>query len=517
MRARRWVEQAQVSQVVTTAIAGVVLLVLAVIVAIPDRDSGSDLLSGLPQLPAEAGGVEATAVPLANGDVAGSSAPAGSAPGVTGQARGGAASAPRAQGGATSGTGASSSGGGPAADEATTASDRGITEESIKVGFTISRTANVSATGFALGLRQDQEEVIAALVRWANERGGALGRKITYVTAQEDPTNASTWQTTCIRMTEDEEVFAVLSPASHLGAGNLCYITHGMPHINSGGVTVAASMFDQGRGYLVSTAASGTRAALNWADAMLREGAIGKGKGKVGLLTDDCPQGVEMIDDGLKPFLDDAGVDYVEARTSCDLGAAQQQIPAAVLNLRQSGVDRVFLGVIFTTAQTFMQQAEAQGWRPTYLVSDVWGNNTDFLAQNFPPEQFDRTRATAFSHSGEEPAGVPYSEPTQQCSAILEDAGLPPITEQMGTDAEIVSHCDNFFLLLKVLSNLPRNPIRAQWPAAVAAVGEIQSAYADTARFVPMKYDGGDTYALVEWRRECSCWVQIRPHQPGRF
>ena len=28
--------------------------------------------------------------------------------------------------------------------------------------------------------------------------------------------------------------------------------------------------------------------------------------------------------------------------------------------------------------------------------------------------------------------------------------------------------------------------------------------------------DAGDSYATIEWRRECSCWFQVSPHQPAR-
>lgn len=517
MRFRLWARQAPRAQVVSSLVALTAVLALATnLVAVGEDDDGAGV-----DLTAMAGQTGRTSVAGTTADGAehpasaeGPGAPAGSLAG---------ASVSDARNVASNSAMPSASGSGEPAEvrgsveSRRTASDQGVTADRVKIGFTVVRTGNLSATGFALGLRQDQQEAIRALVDWGNRSGGANGRTIDYVAVEEDPTNSSTWQPTCIQLTEDEKVFAVLAASSHLGAGNECYIEHRVPQIASAATGVAESMFERGGGLFLSTASSGTRAALNWADQAMQEGQIGPGEGELGLLTDECPQDVEIYDVALKPFLQQHGVSYVENRMSCDIGAAQQQVPAAVLQLRQAGVDRVFLGVIFTTAQTFMQQAEAQGWRPTYLVSDLWGNNLDVLSRNFPPEQFDGTVGATFSQSGIERAGVEYNEDIKLCNAVLTEAGLPPITDVMGKDAEIINHCDHFFLFRRIMDRLGPNPTRAEWPRAATEVGTLHGGYAASTTFAANKFNGGDTYALVEWRRECTCWTQIREHRPVRF
>lgn len=507
MRIRLWARQAPRSQVATTAVVAVAVIAALASILVPESDAAVagfavtnlDPVTGAPV----AAATEATSgAPMVTSTGANAASPP---PGET--------PAPRLVGApVTAATG-------PAftpevAAEPRRASAQGITEDTIKIGFLINKTGGLDATGFAIGIRQDQPETIKAIVDWANANGGIKGRTVEYVTVEEDGTNSATWQPACVTMTEDEKVFAVMSGASHNGSGVLCYAERHVPDLNTGSVTVSEETFQRSGGYLVSSGASGSRAVLNWADVMLAEGTIGPGVGKVGLLTAECPQDVEVMDKSLKPFLERAGVDFVEGRVSCDLGAAQQQVPAAVLQMRNAGVDRVFVGVLFPTAQTFMQQASAQQWRPTYLVSDFWGNNLDFTSANYPPDQFDRTVATAFSHTGEDEAN--HSDPVKLCDKILRDAGLDGITEQMGKDSEVVSECDNFFLFMKVMEQLPLNPTHDQWPDAVARVGAVAGAYAVDARFGPGKYNGGDSYALVEWRRECTCWKQIRPHRPGR-
>jgi hypothetical protein len=86
----------------------------------------------------------------------------------------------------------------------------------------------------------------------------------------------------------------------------------------------------------------------------------------------------------------------------------------------------------------------------------------------------------------------------------------------MGKDAEIASDCDNFLLFLKIMAKVPVNFTTADWVASVEQLGAIKGGYGEDAVFGPGKYDGGDTYALVEWHRECTCWIQIRGYQPGQ-
>lgn len=520
-RVQRWARQAPRGQVFTTALIGAFSLVLLAIVAVPDdRDdpfaASTALGAGTATVAGAAPSVDGSlaivdgvgAAAAAQGGAGSSAAPGGqvsdAAPTVVGAGAGGSGGAPASSTAAQPG-------------EVPKATDQGVTAEAIKLGLFVSRPAGISATGFALGIRQDDKEAWQAMLDHVNAAGGVHGRKLTATILEADPTNRTGWQADCLKMTEDEKVFSVLNPSGYIGIGHQCYIEHQVPQVTASPVSNPASTFQQAGGYLASGGASADRVMLNWASTMLEAGVLVPGTTKLGLLTDECPEYVELWK-AVKSFLAESDIEFVEVQTSCDTGAAQQQVPSAVLQMRQSGVDRVFLGVIFTTAQTFMQQAQAQNWKPKYSVSDLWGNNVDVLSENFPPEQFDRTIATAYTHSGEEPAKVPYSVGVKRCNDILVEAGLPGITDQMGTDASVISACDTFFVWLAIMEKLPVNFTRAQWAAAVPEVGVLATpALGASATFRPGKFDGGDSYALIEWRRECTCWVQVRAHQPGRF
>lgn len=554
MRIRLWARQAPRLHVAGAALTAVVVMAALVVAAVPD-DTTRTVAAGAnnplyPNLPGAGNATGETGAPGSPVPAAVTGAPAG--PGRPTQAGAGAATPTTGRASTTGAAGTTATSGPLAArpgspssaasgsptgsaagpshlapppgttpttgpgSVARTASDQGVTPDTIKVGFLLVSFANLDAAGFAFGQRQDREAAIKAYVDDVNKRGGIHGRKVVYTIVKSDPFNAAANRQACVKLTADEKVFAVLNGGGAVGSNVACYADAKVPNIFATSQTVSEALYRKGNGYLVAMGASGTRSLLNWALFALDTGAIGPGKGKLGILSDECPPDPEMMEQDFKPFLRSKGVDVVEARVSCDIGLAQQQVPGAVLQMRQAGVSQMFFAVLFPSAQSFIQQAEAQGFKPKYHVSDFWALNTDFSAKNFPAAAFDRTRSISFSHSGEEPARVPYSDPVKRCGKILTDAGLPGITNQMGTDAEIIVLCDSFTLWAEAAQRAPVNLTRADWVRSLSTLGPYATAYAERAVYAPGKFNGGDSYALLEWRKECSCWVQIRNHEPAR-
>lgn len=515
MKLRLWARDAPRGHVIATGIVTLVVAVVLVAALLPaSRDDGAVAFN----TPVVAGG--ATGAPVTSD---GGSALA------TDEPSSGAAAAPSATDGGTTSDGdaptaSTASGDEPAAGATPfgagggqpvelTASDQGVTPETIKVGFLISNLGGLGPAGSAaLETRDDWDQVLPAFVNYANKNGGVAGRKIEFVTADSDPVNASSQQAACIKLTTDEKVFAVFDTASTLGVAQNCYAQKGVILTTTASQTNSEQNFRRNGGLLASSGSSQNRVLLNWADLALAAGFIGPGKGKLGILSTECAPDPEAIDGDFKPYLKQKGVDYVDVRVSCDLAAAQQQVGGAVLQFRQAGVDRVLPSAIFVTVNNYLQAAEAQQYRPTYYCSDMWGLCLDIFTRNFPQAQWANTKGFTFSHSGEDKAGAPLSPAVQRCSDILTEAGVPGITEQMGKDAGAVAYCDSFFLWVTAMRNAPPNPRRADFPAALAAVGDQwQSPYANIARFGPGKFNGGDDYAPVQWLAECSCHTQTGP------
>lgn len=512
MQLRRWAREAPTDHVVGGVFLAVLLLAGAVLVAIPVGEDGDTAVdsAGLPANPALSTTGAAPSTPLVegNGEVASGTAAEGPAsvggPGVDSVA------APAAVEGSAPGAE------GAGAAEAPVASDVGVTKTEIKIGIVKYNVGGISATGFALGIRPDLDEVIDAIVAAENAAGGVHGRKIVYVKTEQDPLDNNSQRQACIKMAADEKVFTAFEAGSTIGVNAECYPEHRLPFFYGSPQTNSSASFSRAGGFLVSVVVAGTRALLNWASFALEDGWIKSGE-KLGILDQECPPGPEMVDKVFVPHLKEAGVKPMVVRLSCDLNTAQQQIPGAVLQFRQAGITKILPAVIFTHSLTFYQQAQAQGYHPEYSCSDMWGLCQDLFNENNEPDQFDGTVGYTDTHSGEEKAGKPYNAGVQRCSKIFTDAGLDPVTNQMGRDAAAISLCDHIHLWATAMRNGPVNPTRQTLIDQVTRIGDWPTAYADRAVFGPGKFEGGDSYAKVQWSKGCKCFTQIRPHQPARF
>ncbi len=91
-----------------------------------------------------------------------------------------------------------------------TDSFRGVTAETISLGVSTIDFDTLNET-FGLDLAfQDFAPMFDAAASWFNERGGVLGREIELIHTHFLPVGAQTAEISCIELTEDHEVFAVL-------------------------------------------------------------------------------------------------------------------------------------------------------------------------------------------------------------------------------------------------------------------------------------------------------------------
>jgi hypothetical protein len=93
-----------------------------------------------------------------------------------------------------------------------TASWKGVTEDTIRLGFTTSDLEELKRIGLVDIDRGDPQIVLDALIDDVNARGGINGRMLEAHLEVLLPIDATAADTACVRMTEDIEVFAVLAP-----------------------------------------------------------------------------------------------------------------------------------------------------------------------------------------------------------------------------------------------------------------------------------------------------------------
>lgn len=85
-----------------------------------------------------------------------------------------------------------------------TASARGITEDTIRIGLAIPDVSQFSNTG-------DQVARYRVVADEINRNGGVIGRQIELVVTERTLTDTTGFDAACVQLTEDEEVFAVVS------------------------------------------------------------------------------------------------------------------------------------------------------------------------------------------------------------------------------------------------------------------------------------------------------------------
>lgn len=395
------------------------------------------------------------------------------------------------------------------------ATDRGVSARSIKLGFTIANVSELNDTGLVLGGRTDTDRAIDAFLRQINRAGGIHGRSVEAVKVRVNPLDQSDMRAKCLQLTQDHEVFAVIDTATILyPSTQACFtIETKTPFIHYDALTTA--FMRQGTPYDVTYFKDNNRTIVDWVFAAQAAGFFRSDRGfrKLGVLSDGCTP--DLYDDprtGLFALLRSAGVPrgaISDFRVSCDPGQAQGQISQGVLRHSGDGVSHVFLATFWPFGQTYMQVAESQRYRPRYYASDYNGYTFDFFSKSFPPDQWDRVRAITVSHSGERAAGRPLDPATVACSRTLTDSGMPPITG-FNADWEVVAFCDGISLAARMATAAGPQLTRVGFSNAITQVGDFRGGLVELSRYGPLgKVSGGDVIAEIEWRRECRCWVQI--------
>jgi ABC-type branched-subunit amino acid transport system substrate-binding protein len=103
-----------------------------------------------------------------------------------------------------------------------TASARGVTPSTIKIGFSYIDLETLAKAGVIKIDHGPYADIIKALVDDVNSTGGINGRKLQLVTAKYSPIGNTEQLSACSKLTEDAKVFAVLNGL--LDDNNLCIV-----------------------------------------------------------------------------------------------------------------------------------------------------------------------------------------------------------------------------------------------------------------------------------------------------
>jgi ABC-type branched-subunit amino acid transport system substrate-binding protein len=390
-----------------------------------------------------------------------------------------------------------------------TASDVGVTSEEIRLGFVLidleQTTALLGETGPPLDA---QQATYQAFVDEVNAAGGVHGRTITPVFTSFDPVVEDA-TTVCNRLTEDEEVFAVVGNGV-FGPPVLCFTQqHGTPLFNVGGF--ADEYYQQSSGLLFTVQPSKPRSVRNAVAALEQQGSL-QGT-TIGVLTAAAGDDDVAVETALVPTLE--SLDHEVAHVtdlSVDGATAIGQIPVAVTEMREAGVDLVFLSTNAFYTSLFVQAADEQGYRPRYALSDADDNIADFFVGRMP-DSFE-ARAFTARRTGEHRVDEPEPELDADCRAVVEQAGGAPV-ERGSTAYEAAMYaCNQIRLFAQAADAAGVELTRAGWASAMQGLGSFELAYADGGSFSETKFDAADFVRPVVADPTCDCWMIDGDFQP---
>jgi hypothetical protein len=307
-----------------------------------------------------------------------------------------------------------------AADGDTTATDTraptgpspGVTEDSIKIGVTY---VDLDAIRQFVDLDHgDFEATYTALVDRINADGGIHGRQLEVVFAPVSPLGTVPAEEACVRLTEDEDVFAVLGFFQDDAV--MCYVDdHETAAI--GGV-VTAERYERARAPWFTSDAGSEDSEAAAIEAMAEGGELDGSVAVFGSIANEA-----QVNQVVLPLLDDLGVEPVETAIldapAGDLAAQNQATAVIAERFRASGVDTVL--VVGSAAVPLANGLAPLDYRPRLLFTSVVAVQA-YLAGGLDPDlsMFEGAVLGTVDNGLFDEAGM------QECLAQLVDAGVEP-------------------------------------------------------------------------------------------
>lgn len=498
-------------------LAGVVATLLTVSVAIPlalgDRPQsgansslaldGSSPGSSLPGIAAASPSPGASAVP-GGASPGAASAPAGGT-GLSGPVGG----APLPGGGA--GTGPAGGTGSPTGSNsgvARTASDQGVTADTLRVGaflIDFGRASDVGATVPGYDVKV-QQQYVDAYVGDVNAHGGIGGRRVEPVYRKVDITNQQTMRDACTAFGQTDKVFAVLQVLGVYGDPILkCAVDQRLPFLSNDGAV--SSYYPAAKGYLITTQPSTLRTVLNMENELNRIGEF-KGK-KVGVLYEDGY--LEPDSKAVVTALKRHGYTAVEGSTSSsDVAQALRQIPIIAQDFCAKGVDYVLLLVNELYADQFHSNAERfNGCRPSYAVSDFdFQMNGDSFLDGQNDSFFNHLVSVTSGRVGEGRVGRPEPPVDAACRTAYQTQTASTLDRNANDSRyfNALAVCGLFTVLKRGVEAAGPNPTRASFVAAIGGLGAFPNPAYGASSFTPRRYDAPEVVRISRGLLSCRCW-----------
>jgi hypothetical protein len=251
----------------------------------------------------------------------------------------------------------------------------------VRIGVAAIDLGALRALGPSFDIGDRRKQFHALLEGWRRSKAVPVhGRQVEFVFRDYGVLSEPDKRAACIALVEDEKVFAVVADAS-FGSGVDCVANEKRtPLLMS--ESRSDEIFQRNAPWLFTLQMSQSRLLRNWIHWAHHRGAL-RGK-TIGLYYFDDAPTHDLVNRTIRAELRRLGYRIAaEATTNSELGGPQDAL--AVQRFRSEGVD---LAMLLRSKAGFMQQAEAQNYRPTYIESDLGFGTSDTTTSTYPAEHF---------------------------------------------------------------------------------------------------------------------------------
>ena len=382
-----------------------------------------------------------------------------------------------------------------------TASDVGVSADTIKIGVGVADLDGLRASGLQLAPvltnKTLSKRVTSYFDEW-NAAGGINGRKVEPVVLVWDPIKPTTQEKFCADATINNQLFAIIV-ASGLNAKTVkCVVDGGVPFYF--GDVAADSAADTG--LLLTVSPSSEKMAAAGAQAMVENKTVPAGQ-TIGILTSDYPEGQSGAKAAAAVF-EKGGYKtktVTVATMAGDVGASNAESAAAANTFKAAGISNVVTLMTFTTSSGYWNAVAGAGLTTTILDTassnctaygaksysaaavgssciTVFGDNvtndgklaTESDFEKACRAAFDTLSAATSDYPSKSYPGVPSGETVKLPDGTVVSSDYPP------------NECTLTNIMKKALEASGKNPTRAGFMKATFGLGAVPVALASNGK-----------------------------------
>lgn len=384
-----------------------------------------------------------------------------------------------------------------------TDSFRGVTAQTIKVGYTAIDFEALNAN-FGLDLAfVGYGPFIEAVVADLNSRGGINGRMVELVLQEFLPVGATTADAACVALTEDEQVFAVLNGFAGPGAEAVNTCITGIHETILVGAIPTDEMLALSTAPWVTPNMNASRRGPAFARLFAETGLLDE-LGRIMLLSANPDQ--DDARDVTGAALEAEGADVAFSATVTTSGDEIATLDTIGVFLERARAEGVSTVVQFGPAAFVMDALLAAGDEFTIVIVDADSFN-DFVSVNLDPG--DRILGSQSPPDLDEPE-------TARCVALAEAAigqeVLPPNMLALGEPnywAGAINTCRQMSLFEQIATLAGPDLTNDSFRDAIARMDSFSLPEYPFVSLGPDKFDARDSLSVVEWDHDMNEWVAI--------